>query len=270
MQEQFQIDATLLANTHLQGDYHQLDVNAPDIARTAKPGQFVHIQIPGLKHRVLRRPFSIYDTDANTGRLSVVYKKVGEGTEQLATITQPGVKVNVMGPLGNAYAQPIPEQDGRTRRLIIVDGGYGCAATFLLAKNATIKPVVLIGGRSAIDILLVKQYTDLGCTVRVSTNDGSMGDQGLVTKLLQEELDKDNFAQVAACGPNPMLKAVADMTVPADIPTQISLDQPMCCGIGACFACVVKVVDETNADGWHYSRSCMEGPVYDARNIYWN
>lgn len=264
MPEQFQIDAPLLANRPLQGDTFQIDFHAPEIAANARPGQFVHVQIPGLQHRILRRPFSIYDTDASTGRLSVIYKTVGEGTRHLATITAPGTVFNLLGPLGTPFTVPASDD-----KLAIVAGGYGCAATYLLAKHAPRKPLVLIGGRSAIDVLLVREYQALGCDVRIATNDGTLGTKGFVTELLKDAIASNAVTCLAACGPNPMLKAVSDLALPAGITAEISLDHPMCCGIGACFACVLKVKD-TNPDGWRYSRSCLEGPVYDARNVYWD
>ena len=262
MSEHFQINAEMLSNSTIQGDYHRLDLHAPEIASTAKPGQFVHVKLPGLEHRILRRPFSICDTDPATGRLTIVYKTVGEGTAHLATIEKRGTIFNLLGPQGTPYT--VNDGDGR---FVIVAGGYGCAATYLLAKHATVKPIVLIGGRSETDILLVEEYKALGCDVRIATNDGSAGCRGFVTELLRECLG--DAKMVAACGPNPMLKAVAEMALPAGARVQISLDHPMCCGVGACFACVVKVKDDSSPDGWRYSRSCMEGPVYDARDVVW-
>ena len=216
-----QIQAKILSNRQLQGDYFQLDMCAPEIAQEALPGQFVHVQIPDLEHRVLRRPFSIYDTDPAMGRLSLVYKTVGEGTRKLCTIPSAGT-LNVIGPNGKGFAIPA---DGQ--KAILVAGGFGC-------------------------------------DLRISTDDGSLGHHGLVTDLLREALAEFPNAAVAACGPNPMLKAVAAIAPTAEI----SLDQPMCCGVGACFACVVKLKADT-PDGWRYARSCMEGPVFNATQVWW-
>ena len=223
-----------------------------------------------------------------SAKLSLVYKTVGEGTRKLCTIPSDGT-FNVIGPNGKGFTIPA---DGQKAILvaggfgcaatfllaklapvkpivliggaILVAGGFGCAATFLLAKLAPVKPIVLIGGRSKIDILLQKEYTALGCDLRISTDDGSLGHHGLVTDLLREALAEFPNAAVAACGPNPMLKAVAAIAPTAEI----SLDQPMCCGVGACFACVVKLKADT-PDGWRYARSCMEGPVFNATQVWW-
>ncbi len=257
--KQHQIDASILANTHLQGEYFRLDLYAPEIARDARPGQFIHLQVPDLEHRILRRPFSIFDTDPQSGRLSIVYKTVGEGTFKLSTCVA-GQNVNLIGPLGIGFTEPTGNQ-----RSILVAGGFGCAATFLFAKRAAIKPVVLIGGRSSIDILLQDEYKALGCDLRISTDDGTMGHKGLVTDLLKVALREMPGALVASCGPNPMLKAVGNI----DENAEISLEQPMCCGVGACFACVIKLKDD-NDDGWRFARSCMEGPVFKAHKVWWD
>ena len=254
-----QIKAKIVSNRQLQGDYYKLDMIAPEIATEAQPGQFVHVQIPDFEHRVLRRPFSIYDTDQQTGRLSLIYKTVGEGTHKLSSISA-GEMIDIIGPNGKGFTIPASGQ-----KSILVAGGFGCAATFLLAKLAPIKPIVLIGGRSKIDILLQDEYKSLGCDLRISTDDGSLGHHGLVTDLLREALAEFPNASVAACGPNPMLKAVAAIAPKAEI----SLDQPMCCGVGACFACVVKLKADT-PDGWRYARSCMEGPVFNATQVWWD
>ncbi len=258
-----QLTSTIQQNRRLQGDYYRLDLTAPPIAVEAAPGQFVHVQLPNLAHRILRRPFSIFDTDSASGRLSIVYKVVGEGTAHLATLPA-GTQLDLLGPLGHGYTD-FPQTDCPG---LIVAGGYGAAALFLLAKRAAIPPIVLLGGRSQGDLLLVDDYRQLGCDVRLSTNDGSAGRQGLVTLLLQEALAQHPQAPVAACGPNPMLKAVCAMADGCHR-TEISLDHAMCCGVGACFACVVKQKADT-PEGWTYVRTCKEGPVFSAETVFWD
>jgi dihydroorotate dehydrogenase electron transfer subunit len=151
---------------------------------------------------------------------------------------------------------------------IVVAGGYGCAATYLFAKRSATPPLVLIGGRSAGDILLQQEFADLGCEVRVSTNDGSQGYHGLVTALLEQALDESQAPFVVSCGPNPMLYAVARILAERGLDGEVSLDHAMCCGVGACFACVVKMKAD-NADGWEYVRTCLHGPVFRASTVHW-
>jgi len=257
-----QEDAAILGNRRLQGDYFQVDMQTAGIAAATQPGQFVHVQLPRFEHRVLRRPFSIYDVDPANGRLSVIYKIVGEGTAHLAELPA-GTVLNLLGPLGVGFSAPPVDT-----RPVVVAGGYGCAATYLFAKRSPVPPLVLIGGRSAGDVLLEAEFAALGCEVRVSTNDGSRGHRGLVTELLETALDETALPFVASCGPNPMLYAVARILARRGLDGEVSLDHAMCCGVGACFACVVKLKAD-NPDGWEYVRTCLHGPVFKASSVHW-
>lgn len=259
-----QQDAEILRNKRIQGDYFQIDFDASEIVPHVHPGQFTHVQFPEFGHRVLRRPFSIYTVEENTGILSIVYKVVGEGTAHLSNLPA-GKIANLLGPLGRGFS--IPSADSAP---IIVAGGYGCAATYLLAKRSPAPCKVLIGGRSEADLLLVEEFKALGCDVRLSTDDGSAGTKGLVTVLLEEALGEISAEPaVFACGPNPMLKAVGQMMLERGKDAEISLDHAMCCGVGACFACVVKIKAD-NPDGWEYTRTCKDGPVFKASDAYWD
>jgi len=259
-----QVDSPILANRRLQGDYFQVDMAAPALVPEVAPGQFVHVQFPDFQHRLLRRPFSIYDVDLATGRLSVIYKVVGEGTAHLARLGE-GTVLNLLGPLGHGYALPAAGVQP-----LIVAGGYGCAATYLLACRSPLKPVVMIGGRTAGDLLLVEQYARLGAEVELSTDDGSRGRRGQVTELLRRRLAaRSGPVAVYACGPNPMLAAVSRIVLDQGLDAQISLDHAMCCGVGACFSCVVKIKAD-NAAGWEYARTCREGPVFLASQAVWD
>lgn len=264
--------AKVLSNENLIGDYFLITFTAPFTAKNAKPGQFVHVQVPQLNERVLRRPFSIYNTDAEAGTVSLVYKRVGEGTAQLANVNI-GTEFSVMGPLGIGFSDP---QD---KFPIIVAGGYGCAATYMQAKNSKVKGICIIGGRSESDLLLIEEFTAAGYEVRISTNDGSKGTKGFVTTVLKEILDdakagkmsiETSDIEIYSCGPNAMLKAVGDLASEYQIDAEISVDEHMCCGVGACFTCVCKEKTDTNEDGWRYSRTCNEGPVYKASKIFWD
>ena len=258
-----QIDAPILSNARLQGDYFQIDLQARAMVPFVQAGQFVHVQMPEFHHRVLRRPFSIYNADPATGVLSVIYKIVGEGTAHLATLKQ-RTALNLLGPLGRGYTPAGPGV-----RPVIVAGGYGCAATYMVARDSADPAIVLIGGRTAGDLLLVKEFEALGAEVRVSTDDGSAGHHGLVTDLLSDVLnDSRGAVAVSACGPNPMLAAVSRIVLERGLDAEISLDHAMCCGVGACFACVVKIKAD-NPDGWEYARTCRDGPVFLASQAVW-
>jgi dihydroorotate dehydrogenase electron transfer subunit len=264
--------AKVLSNENLIGDYFLITFSAEFTAKNAKPGQFVHVQIPQLNQRILRRPFSIYNTDPKAGTVSVVYKRVGEGTSQLSQVPV-GAEFSVMGPLGIGFSDPLDKFP------IIVAGGYGCAATYMQAKLSDRKGICIIGGRSAEDLLLLEEFAELGYEVCVSTNDGSRGTEGFVTTVLQQILEEAKAGdrsfslsevEIYSCGPNAMLKAVGDLAAGYEIDAEISVDEHMCCGVGACFTCVCKEKTDKNADGWRYSRTCNEGPVYRASKIFWD
>ncbi len=252
----------IITNRLLQEDYFRVEFHAPEICRTARPGQFVHVRIPNLEHRILRRPFSICNC-TDDGVLTVVYKVVGEGTRVLSGLT-PGMACELMGPLGNGFADPREDEYP-----VLVVGGYGSAATFMLSRNGGRGGLVLLGARTASDLLLVDEYRRNGFEVRIATNDGSEGQKGLVTDLLTDAIRENEHrpTRYYACGPTGMLYAVAKMLNARNLPGEISLDHLMCCGVGACFACVVKVKDN-NEDGWRYARSCKEGPVFRAAELY--
>jgi dihydroorotate dehydrogenase electron transfer subunit len=240
--------------------YFRLVVRAPQIAPLVQPGQFVHVRILPLKHALLRRPFSIFQVSGDT--LSVLYKSVGRGTEVLSQM-RPGAELNLIGPLGHGFTVPAP--GGETP--LLVAGGYGMAALYLLAQRSPQKGVAFVGGRRRVDILCEEEFQALGWEVRATTEDGSHGAKGLVTHGLQAELGRRvPGRKLFACGPTPMLKAVGQLASEFNLPAELSLDEHMGCGIGVCLTCVVPI---KAADGWEYQRTCTEGPVFDSRQVAW-
>ncbi len=260
----YQDDATILSNHRLQGDYFQVDLSCTRIPGQVEPGQFVHVQFPDFSHRLLRRPFSVYNVDPEAQCLSIIYKVVGEGTSHLSKLPA-DTTVNLMGPLGNGFT--LPELDTTP---IIVAGGYGGAATYLLARRSPHACAVLVGGRTAEDLLLVDEFKALGSTVQVATDDGSRGHHGVVTDLLEDVLDAGpRQPRIFSCGPMGMLRRVSEIVLNRGLDAEISLDHVMCCGVGACFACVVKMKADTQS-GWEYVRTCKDGPVFRASRAYWD
>ena len=253
----------ILSNVNLKGDYFSIEFYAPEVAEKARAGQFVHVKIGDDRGDwILRRPFSICNTDVEKGTVNVVYKVVGKGTAALSRIA-PGVCCDVMGPLGNGF---VPVEDAVP---VAVCGGYGAAATFMLTRSAK-NGVLLLGARSTADIILTDRYEKAGFDVRLATNDGSAGMQGFVTDLIPQllaERPEEKFC-FYACGPHPMLMALAKLLNKLGQDGQLSIDHRMCCGVGSCFACVVKVNDPGSADGWRYARSCSEGPVFKLEDVY--
>lgn len=258
-----QYDSRIIKNRNIKGDYFQVDFDCPEICRTALAGQFVHLRIVHMRDRILRRPFSICNT-SEKGVLSLVYKIVGEGTQALAEM-EPGQQCNLMGPLGKAFTSP-----DETEFPVIIAGGYGSAATYLLAKSAPRKGLLLLGARSKQDLILTDAFRKTGFDVRAATNDGSEGHHGLVTDLLSRFIEENspNNVRFFSCGPLPMLINVAKILNSKHLDGELSLDHLMCCGVGACFACVVKVKAD-NGQGWRYARTCREGPVFSANDVYY-
>ncbi len=253
--------ATLESIRPLAQGYSVLTFDAPAIAAVAQPGQFVHVRIPNLEMSRLRRPFSIYDADPATGKLYVLYKVVGHGTRQLATLPV-GSTMDILGPIGT----PFPLNPEGTPYL--VGGGYGVAPLWFLATRLPKKGILFVGGRTAADILETDRFKALGWDVRVATQDGSMGTQGLVTLPLDEALAENAQAELYACGPDGMLRAVGERAMRHQIKGWLSLDKHMVCGVGACLACVQKI--KRASDGEEVlARVCVDGPVFESREIVW-
>lgn len=250
----------LRRNEQLCGPYYLLEFDAPEISVQVQPGQFVHVRVPGLTEALLRRPFSVFK--AAGGAVSVMYKVVGRGTFAMSQL-RPGTELSVIGPLGHGFS--VPGAEGP--RPLLVAGGYGMAALYLLAERSGTRGMVFLGGKSKGDIICEAEFRALGWEVYVTTEDGSYGQKGVVTELVLSELEScGSNLKLFACGPMPMLAAVARLAERYNLPAEVSAERHMCCGVGACLTCVIPVKTST---GWEYQRVCTEGPVFDARQIMW-
>ena len=243
--------------------YRHISFDAPKIAATATPGQFVHVRVPDLEKSALRRPFSIFN--AKDGRLELLYKTVGRGTAAMNGI-KAGDEVEIMGALGHGF--PV-KCDGAA---LLVGGGYGVAPLYFLARRLLALPQpppvkLFVGGRTKDDLLALDRFEALGgVEIHPATNDGSAGAKGLVTDPLDDELiklrEKGGKFEIFACGPDPMLKAVTLRATGTRSKGWISMDRHMVCGVGACYACIQKTVRGN-------SRCCIEGPVFAAEDLVW-
>ena len=253
--------ARVAEHCEIQGGYRLLVLQSPEIAPHVKPGQFVHLRIPDLDAAVLRRPFSVYKTEWD--RLSILYKAVGRGTEYMKRLIEDDA-VSLIGPLGNGF--PAPEEG---RLPVLVAGGYGMAALYMLAKQSEEKGIAFFGGKSAEDILCIDEFRELGWRVEIATEDGTLGAKGLVTDAMDAWLREgvDGEPEFFACGPNGMLRAVGDLAMKKGWKAWLSMDRNMGCGVGACLTCVQKV--KTGDDTWEWMRVCKEGPVFEARSVVW-
>jgi dihydroorotate dehydrogenase electron transfer subunit len=252
---------TVVEHHNFQGDYRILRLAAPEVGPLVKPGQFLHLLIPQLGDRILRRPFSIYKADA--GGVAILYKPVGRGTESMIPL-QAGDTVDIIGPLGNGYPDV-----GTGKVPVLVAGGYGNAALYLKAKELPVPGIAFFGGRTALDILCVDEFRELGWDVRVTTEDGSLGTKGWVTDAFDPWMQaRENIQtlELFVCGPNGMLQAMGDRAIEHGFTAWLSMDKNMACGVGACLTCVIK---RKTADGWEWARCCKDGPVFESREILW-
>jgi dihydroorotate dehydrogenase electron transfer subunit len=239
--------------------YVEISLAAPEIAATAEPGQFVAFAVGGPTSGLLLRR-SIAISTAADGVVTVVVAAHGPGSTWL-TERQVGDRLDVVGPLGRPF--PAPPAGARA---LLVGGGYGAAALVGLAERLRDRghPVDAVAGAASTSRLCsVQELTGLADRLAVTTDDGSSGRTGLVTVAVEEYLP--DAGVVYACGPMPMLRAVADAATAAGIPSYVAVEESMACGIGVCMTCVLPVV---GADGrTRFSRSCTEGPVFGGDRV---
>ncbi|MBI3910914.1 MAG: dihydroorotate dehydrogenase electron transfer subunit [Armatimonadetes bacterium] len=240
-------------------DHWVTTFDAPEIAAAARPGQFVMVRAGPDWDPLLPRAFSIYHADIEAGCVEILYRVVGRGTRQLATL-EPGRFATMWGPLGRPFDLP------ETERVILVAGGVGVPPVVFLAERLAQAPMRLLGlvGASSRKFLVgVEHLRRAGAEVRLATDDGSLGHHGLVTDLLAAALQEPGQATIYACGPQPMLVKTARTALAAGVSCQLALEAPMACGVGACLGCTVPRA------GGSFARVCCEGPVFAAQEIDW-
>ncbi len=262
----------IISNGKVKGRYFSCLVQDKNISSAARPGQFINVKVADDLEPLLRRPFGVHK--ANGRDIEVLYEVLGKGTEILSQ-RKPGDYLDVIGPLGEGFSV------SGERLAVIVAGGMGIAPLLFLAqtlinrkpKTTSLKPLVLIGAKTKTQILCEEEFRKLGCDVKIATDDGSRGFKGKVTELLNKILPlaiSHKPLAIYACGPRPMLKEVSRISLKYNIPAQVSLEDHMACGIGACLGCVVKVRSkEPGAGSSQYKRVCKEGPVFNAGEIIW-
>ena len=259
----FQEKVKILHNDNLAKDYFRIALECPDFIKNAVPGQFVMLKVSDNETPLLRRPFSIHNLILQNNKrigLEVLYKVVGKGTKLLSKF-KTNEYVNIIGPLGKGF-----EINLNHKNICIIAGGIGVAPMLFLASKIgpTIQNcTVLIGGRNKDDILCKNEFTNLGFMPEITTDDGSLGQKGFVTNALIEIIKDNNPDIIYACGPNLMLKAVAEISNKFNIECQISMESHMACGIGACLGCAVP--NKKNPES--FLHVCSQGPVFNAQDI---
>ncbi len=266
------IPARVLANTRLAADYNVIALAAPEIARAAEPGQFVMVKPSRRTDPLLRRPFSVFEilrdvAGAPTG-LSILVKRVGVTTSQLFDL-EPGGIVDTLGPLGQPFTPVTPPAEAW-----MVAGGVGLApfATLAEALGTLRTPMTLFyGARRGEELFYLDWFASRGVRLVLTTEDGSRGERGRVTRPLERALaDASDAAPptVYACGPEAMLASVARLAERHHRPSQVSVERVMGCGMGGCYSCVVPVRD--GRGGHHFVRSCLAGPVFAGADLVWD
>jgi len=244
--------------------HYKIGMNCPQEFTSATPGQFIMLRIADQMDPLLRRPFSIHKLILNHGQpasIELLYKVVGAGTELLSQLI-PGDRINVLGPLGKGFMIPDDAQ-----RILIVAGGMGVAPMPFLISHFIHKGVDLsscklfLGAKSKADLLCREAFVDLGISVHTTTDDGSFGDQCLITDPLEIEITLSMPDIICACGPMEMLACVIGIAEKHHISCQVSIETIMACGMGACLGCAV----ESRNQPQKYFHACKDGPVFDAR-----
>jgi dihydroorotate dehydrogenase electron transfer subunit len=246
--------ATVLEHRTLGHLVKWLTLEAPAIAQAAKPGQFVHVRVADSHHPLLRRPISIAAANAAKGTIILVYRIVGHGTALLAKL-EPGATVDLMGPLGSGFAIS-------GERPLLVGGGMGLAPLVYLAKELCPRPVtVVMGGRTRADMYWENIFHSICANMHITTDDGSLGRQGFAVDLLPEVLAGGNYDSLYTCGPKPLMEATARLAKQHGIPCQVSLEDHMACGVGACLSCTCAGTDGVRR------KVCTDGPVFEAGEV---
>ena len=221
-----------------------------------RPGQFVEVRVDGSASTLLRRPISVHFVDREKNELWLLIHVVGEGTEALSRLST-GDRVNVLFPLGNGFTEGCSGE-----HVLLVGGGVGIAPLLEYGKRLSecgARVTFLLGGRSAENLLQLDMFRRYG-SVCVTTEDGSMGEKGFVTQ--HSVLNEGRFNRISVCGPKPMMMAVARFAKAGGIRCEVSLENMMACGLGACLCCVEKTVRGNVC-------VCKEGPVFDINELTW-
>ena len=259
-----QLSSSVLSQENLKEKIFKLTLSSSLISKKAEPGNFVHVKVSSNHYPLLRRAFSIHSVRKDKGEFEILFKVVGKGTEILSRKSS-GDTLDILGPIGNNFSLP-----KKGKEIMLVAGGMGIAPLWFLFNHLIKrfhknKLTFFLGAKSKKELLYVEELKSMGANLVIATDDGSMGKKGLVTEVFEKEIkrriyDAQNLA-VYSCGPQMMLKRMSEIAKRLDLFCQISLETHMACGIGACWGCVVKQEDGT------YKRVCVDGPVFDAREV---
>ena len=236
---------------------YSFEISCPEVADAASPGQFVHIRANGF---TLRRPISICGINKVKGTLRIVFEIRGEGTAEIAKLNK-GDLIDMLAPLGHGFTT-----DSNFKKVMLIGGGIGTPPMLPLAQFYGSKAVVISGFRNYSAAILQEDFRSAGAETILCTDDGSAGIHGLVTVPFAELAEKGGIDAVYACGPLPMLKGISGICKENNIFCQISLEERMACGIGACLGCACRTLKN---DEEYFAHVCKDGPVFNAEEVLW-
>jgi dihydroorotate dehydrogenase electron transfer subunit len=259
-----QFTSTVISKEKLSEKIFKLTLSSPHISRRVKPGNFVHIKVSPNYHPLLRRAFSVHRVDKQKRSFDILFKVVGKGTKILSE-KSPGDILDLLGPVGNDFSVP---KKGET--VMMVAGGMGIAPLWFLFCNLINKIdkerlIFFWGAKTKKELLYCEKLKDLKTNFIVTTDDGSFGAKGLVTDAFLKEIrrkkSESKRLRIYSCGPGEMLKKMSEISKEYGLSCQISLEGSMACGVGACWGCAVRL------ENGGYKRVCVDGPVFDAREV---
>jgi dihydroorotate dehydrogenase electron transfer subunit len=249
-------DLKVIGNKRLNNDFFVLELTGDNQIPQFKPGQFAQVKVDGSPGTFLRRPISIHDVDYEKNSFKILIQILGKGTQKLSELKN-GDNLNLIYPLGNSFSLPEEKE-----KVLIVGGGCGIAPLLFLGKyfksNGCV-PDILLGFRNSSRIIEFEEYRGIG-DVFVTTEDGSMGEKGYVTQ--HSIMSERKYDRICCCGPDPMMKALATYSKKRNIICEVSLENLMGCGIGACLCCIVDTVRGNLC-------TCTEGPIFNVNDLKW-
>ena len=244
-----QVMAEIIRHTSLSDGIFDMTLKAEEIAKEAKAGQFISVYLNN-KSKILPRPISICGIDKEAGTLRIVYRTVGDGTKELSDYKE-GEMVKILGPLGNGFTQ-------KDKKAILIGGGIGIPPMLELMKQLDCDKTAVLGYRDS-DMFLKDEFEAVGDVV-ISTEDGSFGTKGNVIDAIKEQGVEGSI--IYACGPTPMLRGIKAYAEEMGIEAQISMEERMACGIGACLGCICKTKEKDHHTNVNNTRICKDGPVF--------
>ncbi len=247
----------ILKKTAVAREMYSFIIECPEVAAVASAGQFVHIRTGNF---TLRRPISICGIDREKGTIRIVFEIRGEGTAEISRLNE-GSLIDMLAPLGHGFTVN-PE----FKKVVLIGGGIGTPPMLPLAETYGEKAVAISGFRSADAVILQDDFKKTGAETILCTDDGSLGIHGFVTQPFTELAENGGIDAVYACGPMPMLKGIAKICKENNIFCEISLEERMACGIGACLGCACRTIKN---DEEYFAHVCKDGPVFNAEEVLW-